>query len=237
MPALVAIVVVAWLVTIGVVAAWTTGAAGLIGGAVLGLAGVAFLQSLYPVEPRVAPGMSCDSPEVLRFRLDGNGLGVLPWVLAAGSTIAVAIGAGVTHALPIDAVAAVVAVLGAGLWVALGQVGPFVEIAVGAHHLSIRRGWVRLGAPRLLPWDDVGCAVLAESGTACESELVVEGGDGPLIRTGLRASPEDLYPLVAEIEAQLARRRESRTPAGCAPDRRHSPERRALERLLASVAR
>jgi hypothetical protein len=239
MPSLGPIVVVMWVGAVGVLAGGPSGSGGLIGGAVLGLAGVVFLQSLYPIEPPAAPGLRSDGLEGLRYRLEGNGLGALPWVLAAGSTILTALAAGAAHALPLDTVAAVVAVLGAGLWAALGQVEPWVEVSVGVHTLSIRRGWVRLGAPRVLSWDEVGCAVLSTGERSADAELVVAGADGPLIRTGLCASPEDLTPLVEEIEAQLARRvpQSLAGSLGRVDGLDGGGERAALERLLQGVSR
>lgn len=225
------IVVLAWVGTVGVLTAAPSGAGGLIAGALVGFAGVVFLQSLYPIEPPATPGLRSDGLEGLRYRLEGNGLGALPWVMAAGSTILAALVAGMARALPPDTVAAAVSVLGAGLWAALGQVGPCVEVAIGAHTLSIRRGWVRLGAPRVLSWDEVGCAVLSTGERSPDAELVelvVAGADGPLIRTGLRAPAEELAPLVEEIEAQLARRRESRDESGA--------DRLALQRLVHRAA-
>ena len=229
MPAIGAIVVVMWLAVVGAGSAWASGSGGLVGGALLGFAGIAFLHSLYPVEPRESVGRHCDSSEALRFRVDGNGPLAMPWILVSGSTIIVALWAAATRALPVDAVAAVVAVLGAGLWGVLARIGPSVEVAIGVHHLSLRRGWVRLGRPRVLPWNEVGCAVLSDPDPAADAELLVAGAEGPLIRTGLCAPPEILDPVIAEIEAQLDRaQRAQRGPAAI--------DRAALDRLVATAA-
>jgi hypothetical protein len=82
----------------------------------------------------------------------------------------------------------------------------------------------------VLSWDEVGCAVLSTGDRPAESELVVAGCEGPLIRTGLCAPEEELAPLLEEIEAQLAQRPSADEGRDAA-----TAERAALRRLLVRV--
>ncbi|MEQ1503779.1 MAG: hypothetical protein ABMB14_16180, partial [Myxococcota bacterium] len=185
-------------------------------GFVLAAAGIGWLGSVYPIEARLPTDTV--SPDARRYRISGNGPGALGWLLTVPLAIVAAMVAGLSQAVPLAAVGPGIAVLAAGLGVALGQVGPAVEVTVGLHQLQIRRGWFGRPAPWAMPWDELAVASVARASTD-ELELLVAGAEGPLIRTGVVASADTIRQLVADIDAALARHRH----------RRPAADRRALE--------